>query len=101
MSDEQERSPQEIAQQLHHIAQNALKEKGIPNFYMNGFISGVGLGDAYLLLQTNGKTTAVVNMTLSTPKTLANNLITTIQGIEGKLEQETLTLQQFQEKITE
>jgi len=93
MSNEQEKSPQEIAQ-------NALQEDGIPHFYMNGFISGVGLSDAYLILQTNGKTTAVVNMSLSTLKSLAHNLMATIQGIEEKLEQETLTLQELQERLT-
>ena len=93
MSIKQEKSPQEIAQ-------NALNKEGIPNFYMNGFVSGVGLSDAYLVLQTNGKTTAVVNMSLSTLKTLAYNLTATIQGIEEKLEQETPTLQELQERLS-
>ena len=82
------------------IAQNALLKEGIPNFYMNGFISGVGLGDAYLVLQTNGKTTAVVNMSLSTLKTLAYNLTATIRGVEEKLEQKTPTLQELQERLS-
>ena len=93
MSNKQEMSPQEIAQK-------ALQKEGIPNFYVNGFITGVGLGDAYLVLQTNGKTTAVVNMSLSTLKTLAHNLMATIQGIEEKLEQETPTLQELQERLS-
>ncbi len=41
---------------LENIAQKALQDGDTPSFYMNGFISGVGLGDAYLVLQTNGKT---------------------------------------------
>ena len=93
MSNKQKSSPQEITK-------NALQKEGIPNLYMNGFISGVGLSDAYLVLQTNGKTTAVVNMSLSTLKTLAHNLMATIQGIEEKLEQETPTLQELQERLS-
>ena len=93
MLDKQEISPQEIAQK-------ALQDGNTPSFYMNGFISGVGLGDAYLVLQTNGKTTAVVNMSLSTLKTLAHNLMATIQGVEEKLEQETPTLQELQERLS-
>ena len=93
MSDKQKITSQEIAQ-------NALQTDAIPTFYINGFISGVGLGDAYLVLQTNGKTTAVVNMSLPTLKTLAHNLMATIQGIEEKLEQEIPTLQDLQERLS-
>jgi len=82
------------------VAQNALLKEGIPNFYMNGFIVGVGLSDAYLVLQTNGKTTAIVNMSLSTLKTLAGNLMATIQRVEEKLGQETPTLQELQEQLS-
>ena len=85
---------------LENIAQKALQDGDTPSFYMNGFISGVGLGDAYLVLQTNGKTTAVINMSLSTLKTLAYNLMATIQEIEKKLEQETPTLQELQERLS-
>ncbi len=92
--------PNENKLSYQEITKNALLKEGIPNFYMNGFISGVGLGDAYLVLQTNGKTTAVVNMSLPTLKTLAHNLMATIQGIEEKLEQETPTLQELQEQLT-
>ena len=93
MENQQAISPQKLAKK-------ALQDDNTPSFYMNGFISGVGLGDAYLVLQTNGKTTAVVNMSLSTLKTLAHNLMATIQGIEEKLEQETPTLQELQERLS-
>ncbi len=93
MLNKQKITPQEITQ-------NAFQGGEAPSFYMNGFINGVGLGDAYLILQTNGKTTAVVNMSLSTLKTLAHNLMATIQGIEEKLEQETPTLQELQERLS-
>jgi predicted esterase YcpF (UPF0227 family) len=82
------------------ITQSILQKDSTPNFYMNGFISGVGLSDAYLVLQTNGKTTAIVNMSLSTLKTLARNLMATIQRVEEKLGQETPTLQELQEQLS-
>ncbi len=93
MSEKKEKLPQDIVQ-------SAFQNGDIPMLYINSFISGVGLGDAYLILQTNGETTAVVNMSLPTLKTLAYNLMATIQGIEGKLNQETLTLQEFQEQLS-
>lgn len=93
MSRKQEMSPQEIAN-------NALQNGDTPSFYMNGFISGAGLGDAYLVIQTNGKTSAILNMSLPTLKTLAGNLMATIQRVEEKLEQETPTLQELQEQIS-
>ena len=93
MPAKQQISPQEITK-------NALQKEGILNLYMNGFISGVGLGDAYLVLQTNGKTTAILNMSLPTLKTLAGNLMATIQRVEEKLGQETPTLQELQEQIS-
>jgi prefoldin subunit 5 len=93
MSEKKEKLPQDIVQ-------SAFQNGNIPVLYINSFISGVGLGDAYLILQTNGETTAIVNMSLPTLKTLAHNLMATIQGIEEKLEQETLTLQELQERLT-
>jgi len=39
-------------------------------------------------------------MSLSTLKTLAYNLMATIQEIEKKLEQETPTLQELQERLS-
>ncbi len=93
MSNNQELSTQELTQK-------ALLKEGVPSFYMNGFISGAGLGDAYLVIQTNGKTSAILNMSLPTLKTLAVNLIATIQRVEEQLEQETPTLQELQEQIS-
>ncbi len=75
MENQQAISPQKLAKK-------ALQDDNTPSFYMNG------------------KTTAVVNMSLSTLKTLAHNLMATIQGIEEKLEQETPTLQELQERLS-
>jgi len=88
------------SEQLHDIAQRAFLNDEIPRFYINGFLNGMGAGDAYLVLQTNGKTTGVVNMPLSTLKTLARSLTIMTQGVEEQLGQEILTIQQFQEKFT-
>lgn len=93
MSNNQELSTQEVTR-------DALMKDGVPSFYMNGFISGAGLGDAYLVIQTNGKTTAILNMSLPTLKTLAGNLMATIQRVEEKMEQETPTLQELQEQLS-
>ena len=93
MSNNQEFSTQELTK-------NALLKDGVPSFYMNSFISGVGLGDAYLVIQTNGKTAAILNMSLPTLKTLAGNLMATIQKVEEKMKKETPTLQELHEKIS-
>jgi len=88
------------SEQLHEIAQKAFLNDEVPRLYINGFLNGMGVGDAYLVLQTNGKTIAVVNMPLTTLKTLARSLTIMAQGVEEQLGQEILTIQQFQEKIT-
>ncbi len=101
MNIEQEKTTQtEAIEQLQHIAQNALHGDEVPNFYVNGFVNGVGFGDAYLILQTNGKTTSVVNMSFATLKTLAENLTAMVSGVEKQLEQEVLTIQQIRDRIT-
>lgn len=93
MSNQQDVSPKTIAQ-------DAFQNDAIPNFYMNGFVSGSGLSDAYLVIQANGKTRAVINMSLSTLKSLAQNLTATIQNVEQKMKQETLTLHEIQEQLS-
>lgn len=53
-----------------------------PALYANGFINGLGATDAYLILQTNGRPTAVVNMSLPVAKTLAASLAEMIATYE-------------------
>jgi hypothetical protein len=99
MDSGQEAMQTRAVEQLQQLTQHALHDTGIPKFYINGFVNGVGFGDAYIVLQTNGKTTAVINMSLATLKTLAQSLTSILGEVEEQLGQEVLTLQQIRERI--
>ena len=66
--------------QIQEIAQSAFN--AAPGLYANGFLNGVGLTDSYIIFQTNGPTTADINITLSTAKTLGKNLTDMVSAYE-------------------
>ncbi len=79
-------------EQLQKIAQDAFAQA--PTTYINGFVSGLGATDVYLVCQTNGQTTLVINMSLSMAKTLAQSLTGLIEQFEKQTGQPVLTMQQ-------
>src|SRR5215212_3127403 len=98
--DRDETQSSKVVEQAQQIAQHALNDSDVPNFYINGFINGVGFGDSYLILQNNGKTTAIMTMSLATLKTLTESLTTMVSEVEKQLDQEILTIQQIRERLT-
>ena len=80
----------EGTQQLQRIAETAFAEA--PMLYANGFLNGLGLTDSYLILQANGRSVAVVNMSLSVAKTLGQSLITMVESFERDTGQTVSTL---------
>jgi hypothetical protein len=96
MTDNSARIGNASAEQLQHIVKTAFKEA--PTYYANGFVNGLGMGDAYIILQTNDQNAAVVNMTLSMAKTMANNLLVMIQNFEQETGQKVMTMEEIQGK---
>lgn len=80
-------------QQLQQVAQEAFAEA--PSLYVNGFVNGLGATDAYIVFQTNGQTSLVMNMSLSLAKTLAQSLNAQIERFEQQTGQTILTMQQL------
>jgi hypothetical protein len=80
-------------QQLQQVAQEAFENA--PSLYVNGFVNGMGATDTYVVFQTNGQTSLVMNMSLSLAKTLGQSLIAQIERFEGQTGQTVLTMQQL------
>jgi len=66
--------------------------------YANGFLNGIGLTDAYLILLANGRSVGVVNMSLSLAKTLAQNLSVMVEEFEKQTGETIPTLDELQNR---
>jgi hypothetical protein len=85
------------AEQLQNIVKTAFENA--PTYYANGFVNGLGMADSYLVLQTNDQSVAVVNMSLSMAKTMANNLMLMVRNFEEQTGQKVPTLDEIQGKM--
>ena len=63
-------------------AQQALTSPNIPHLYSNGFISGMGNGDCFVVLLQNGRPVATINLSYTVTKSLANTLGSIISDLE-------------------
>ncbi len=84
------------AQQLHQIVEAAFAEA--PTIYANGFVNGLGLTDAYIVLQTNGRSVAVVNLSLAAAKTLGQSLLEMVESFERETGSSVATISQLQDR---
>ncbi len=80
-------------QQLQQLTQDAFEKA--PSVYVNGFVNGMGITDTYLVFQTNGQTTMVMNMSLSLAKTLAQSLLNNLNRYEQQTGQKILTMEEI------
>ena len=80
-------------QELQMVAQEAFEKA--PSLYVNGFVSGLGATDAYIVFQTNGQTALVMNMSLPMAKTLGQSLQNLVDQYEKQTGQTVLTMQQL------
>ena len=62
----------------------ALENKEIPTIYFNGFVTSVGIGDVMVILNRANNPVAVLNMSYTLAKTLAEKLGGGIAAIEQK-----------------
>ena len=88
------RTSETAAQQVQAIVERAFAEA--PALYANGFVNGLGATDAYLVLQVNGRSAAVVNMALPVAKTLGQSLLAMVDSFEQETGQTVPTLDQLQ-----
>ena len=63
---------------------DALENKEIPTIYFNGFVTSVSMGDVMVILNRANKPVAILNMSYTLAKTLAEKLGGGITSIEQK-----------------
>jgi hypothetical protein len=67
------------------------KQAGVVELYANGFVTGLGMGDVYVVLERNGNPAAILNMSYTVAKTLAAAIGNAIAQLEEKSGREMLT----------
>jgi len=78
---------------LQEVIKNAFEKS--PVIYANGFVNGLGTADVYVVLQLNSQNVAVLNMSHSMAKTLAQSLIDQVSRYEELTGQRVPTLQEL------
>lgn len=81
------------ANQEKKPAQQIAINLSIPATYANGITLGLTLSDVVLTLSVNGKPTQHINMSLTTAKTLLENLSFLISDYESKSKTKLLNMQ--------
>lgn len=87
-------NPQEVAQ-----IQNAILSPLIPKLYANGFVCGQTLSDAFIVLQLNGLPISVLNLSLSSAKSLMNDLEKMVADYEQRTETAILTIAEVKNRM--
>lgn len=85
---------QPSVQELQQMVNVAFAEA--PFLYANGFVNGLGLTDAYMVLHANARPVAVVNMSMSVAKTLGQNLLAMIESYEQQTNQTVPRVEELQ-----
>lgn len=75
---------QQIEENVGKRVKTVLESEQVTSLYTNGFIIFVGQSDMGVILQKNGKDTAVINMSFTLAKTLAEKLGNTVREFEEK-----------------
>ncbi|MBC8236015.1 hypothetical protein H8E77_41240 [bacterium] len=84
-------------QQLDEQIKRALEEKEIPRIHFNGFISSLGLGDMMVILTQAAEPVAILNMSYTVAKTLAEKLGNSIVTLEQKSGNTIMTIDDIKE----
>lgn len=63
--------------------EDALNDPEVPKIYANGFSNGLGTGDVTIVFQLSQKPVAVVNVSFTVAKTLAQKINSMILSLEN------------------
>jgi len=69
---------------LEEQIRNALQDESVPKIYLNGFVNSLGAGDVMVVLLRARQPVAVLNMSYTVAKTLAQKLGTMIVELENQ-----------------
>jgi len=90
---EQRELPKEI-----QLFQNAIASPNTPKIYVNGFVTGQTPADVFVILQLNGIPSAVMNMSFTSAKSLAEDLGNLIKAIEASTNHNIMTIKEVRGK---
>jgi hypothetical protein len=76
-----------------------LNNPQIQKLYVNRTVVGNTISDMFVIAQSTGTQPTVVQMSFTTAKTLAVDLLGMISDFEGKTGQKVLTMKELQEKM--
>jgi hypothetical protein len=88
----------ENSQEVRQI-ESTLLSPLIPKLYANGFVCGQTLSDAFIVLQLNGLPISVLNLSLSSAKSLMSDLEKMVADYEHRTETEILTMAEVKDKL--
>ena len=69
----------------------AAKDPAVAKMYVNGFVNSLGSGDTAILLKQNDQPVALLNMSYTMAKTLAQKLTGLIEALEKGMKTQIMT----------
>ncbi|WP_143741793.1 hypothetical protein [Thiorhodovibrio frisius] len=94
MTDENLGRPTDRNQRLE-----AALEANVPEIYFNGFTASIGVGDMILAIDRNGQPAAVLNISYTVAKTLAQSLSSLLATLEEKTGNSIMTTEEIAEPL--
>ena len=70
---------------------------GLPTYYVNGFVNGLSPSDVITVLERNGQPVAILNMSYTLAKSLAQGLGGVVADLESKAGRPMLTTKEIEE----
>ena len=93
----EQRSVEEQIQAAQDKVAAVLNDPNVPKIYVNAFLSGFNNTDFTLLLESNGKPAAILNLSYPLAKTLAQSILGIITGLETVSGQKFLTMEEMEQ----
>ena len=81
--------------------ESAKTNENIPNIHFNGFISSLGTGDVFIVLENNNKPVAILNASYTVAKTFAAKLNGLIARLEERSGNSIMTTDEIEAFIKE
>ncbi len=81
------------------LIQTAVQDSNIPKIYVNGFIVSTALSDFTVVMQLNGQTIQVMNVSYTSLKSLQEAIKTSIDNFEKKTGVSLLTISQIKNAL--
>ncbi len=77
---------------------DVLRDPSVTKLYVNGLTLGISLSDVFMIVNSGPVPVAVIQMSLTTAKTMMVSLVETIRNFEEQTGQPLLTMQDINER---